>query len=220
MTIKCKAIIFDMDGTLLDTIDDISFSMNTVLRRMGLPTFDTRTYRTMVGDGMEMLVKRALPEAMRDDYTIRSYLDAMKKEYSQHCMDSTKPYDGIEQLLDSLVRMDIKMAILSNKPHDFTMAIKDALLGKWPFHAVLGVRDGVQRKPDPGGALSIARILGLRPSEMCFMGDTGVDMKTANNAGMYPVGVLWGFRGARELMESGARLILEKPLDLLDYIDK
>ncbi|RLA99916.1 MAG: HAD family hydrolase [Deltaproteobacteria bacterium] len=217
---KCKAIIFDMDGTLLDTIEDIGSSMNTVLRRMGLPVHDTLTYKTLVGDGMEILVKRALPESMRDKDTIKSCLDAMKKVYSLHCLDKTRPFNGIDHLLDALAQIDIKMAILSNKPHDFTVAIKDALLSRWPFVAVLGVKEGIPRKPDPKGALQIARLMGVRPSETCFMGDTAVDMKTANNAGMYAVGVLWGFRGIKELKDAGARLILEKPIDLMSYLKK
>ena len=216
---KCKGLIFDMDGTLLDTIGDIASCMDVVLASLGLAGHDTDTYKRFVGDGIETLVLRALPENMRNNDMVQKCVEALQGEYKAHCLDKTRPYKGIEQLLDVLAEKGMKLAILSNKPDGFTKMIKNALLGRWKFEAVMGQGPNVPKKPDPSGALMIAERMGYTPNEICFIGDTGIDMQTAISAGMIPIGVSWGFRGPDELIAAGARRIIEHPLDLLEYTD-
>jgi phosphoglycolate phosphatase len=213
-----KAVIFDLDGTLLDSLEDLADSMNAVLESAGFPVHDVESYKYFVGDGMEKLVFRTLPEKHRDAGTIAKYTEKMKEEYSRRWNVKTKPYKGIAELLDMLTDKAIHMAVLSNKPDNFTKLIIKELLPKWNFRAVYGQRKSIPRKPDPSGALEIAGILGLQPREILYLGDTGTDMKTASNAGMYAVGALWGFREKEELIANGARAVINKPLDLLNLI--
>jgi len=212
-----KAVIFDLDGTLLNTIDDLADSMNSVLERFNYPLHDVEAYKYFVGNGMRKLVERALPEPERTDENIKRGHAALLKEYDKRWDHKTRPYDGIPELLDVLVQKGIKIAVLSNKAHEFTKLVVDKFLGKWKFDAVLGERNGVV-KPDPSGALEIAKQLGVKPSECLYLGDTAVDMKTANSAGMYAIGVLWGFRKADELKEGGARILISRPAEVLDLI--
>ncbi len=215
---KFKAIIFDLDGTLLDTIDDLADSMNAVLKASGYPTHETAAYKYFVGDGMWNLVKRALPESVRDDSHIETYLAETKAEYAKRWNAKTKPYDGIPELLTALEEKNIKMTILSNKADEFTQLIIKKLFPGWKFEAVLGEKPNIPRKPDAAGALEISKQLGIPPEEFLYLGDTNVDMKTAAAAGMYAVGALWGFRKADELAEGGARVLIPKPGALLDLL--
>lgn len=215
---KFKAIVFDLDGTLLDTIDDLADSMNAVLMASKFPTHGTDSYRYFVGDGVRNLVKRALPENCRDDETIERHLGVMQKEYAKRWADKTKPYPGISELLDALETRDVKMTVLSNKVDEFTKLVIAKLLPDWKFELVFGERKSVPKKPDPAGALEIARQLGIPTTEFLYLGDTNVDMITANSAGMYAVGALWGFRKADELVEGGARVLIPKPQTLLDLL--
>jgi len=214
-----RAVLFDLDGTLLDTVADLADSMNCVLARMGFPGHETEAYKRFVGDGVENLARRALPEAHRDEQTVARCVAAMRKEYGRRWADKTRPYDGIRELLDALTRRGIAIAVLSNKPDDFTKAIATRMLGTWRFAIVAGARPGVRQKPDPGEALRIAQGMGTAPAEFLYVGDTGTDMRTANAAGMHAVGALWGFRNAQELLEGGAKVLIEKPIELLDVLD-
>jgi len=213
-----KAVIFDLDGTLIDTIDDLADSMNSVLLASGFPTHETNKYKYFVGDGMKNLVKRALPEGDYDDSIIEEYLRQMKEQYAKNWAAKSKPYSGIPELLDSLERLQIPKAVLSNKAHEFTVEVIKELLPKWNFDFVYGERQGITRKPDPSGALEIVNNLGLKPEDILYVGDTSTDMKTAKNAGMYAVGVLWGFREEAELLEHGADSIIAEPLKLLELL--
>lgn len=213
-----KAVIFDLDGTLIDTIDDLADSMNNVLRNAGFPTHDISKYKYFVGDGMKNLVKRALPAGDYEDSVIENYLSQMKQEYSKNWKAKSKPYPGISELLDSLEAMNFPKAVLSNKAHEFTVQVISELLPKWHFDYVYGERQGVTRKPDPSGALEISANLGIEPGEILYVGDTSTDMKTAANAGMYAVGVLWGFREKPELLEHGAASVIAHPSELLTLI--
>ncbi|MGI6668631.1 MAG: HAD family hydrolase [Acetivibrionales bacterium] len=215
---KYKAAIFDLDGTLLDTIEDLCDSMNYVLEQMGCPTHSIEKYKYFVGDGMRNLVLRALPEDKRDKGSVESALAAMRNAYSKRWDVKSRPYPGITDLLDALACKGIKLSVLSNKVDDITKMIIKKLLPSWNFYPVFGERQGVPRKPDPAGALEIAHLLGVEPGECLYLGDTGVDMKTATAAGMYAVGVLWGFRKAEELVENGARTLISHPLDLLSHL--
>jgi phosphoglycolate phosphatase len=213
-----KAIIFDMDGTLLDTLADLADSMNQVLKRFGFPEHPREAYKYFVGQGMDILVRKALPPEHRNESLITKSIEAMREEYSQNWDRTTHPYPGIPELLEALTQRGIPMTILSNKPHDFTQFVADRLLAQWTFPMVLGARPGVPKKPDPAGALEIAEALKLSPQEFLYLGDTGTDMQTATAAGMYPVGALWGFRTASELTAEGAKVLISQPQDLLKFI--
>jgi phosphoglycolate phosphatase len=213
-----KAVIFDLDGTLLDTLSDLAESMNNVLNRYGLPVHGLEAYKYMIGDGVEFLVKRALPEFMCDDVTIKRFINEYRDEYGKYWKKNTKPYDGIVDLIEALSSRGFKLNVLSNKPHDSTIQCVEELLPGGKFNIVLGHRPGEKPKPDPHGAIEISDKLGIPPSEFLYLGDTSIDMKTAVAAGMYPVGVLWGFRTGEELLDNGAKILLKKPLDLLSII--
>lgn len=214
-----KAVIFDLDGTLLDTIGDLTDSMNLTLSRFGFKGHDQETYKYFIGDGIEALVQRALPPPEnRDEKMVARGVAAMREEYALRWDKKTRPYPGIPELLDNLSQKGWPISILSNKPDDSTRQVVAKLLPRWSFQIILGSRPSVPKKPDPTAALEIARLLNLSPAQFLYLGDTGTDMQTALSAGMFPVGVLWGFRTAQELMDQGARVLIEKPLDLLQYL--
>jgi phosphoglycolate phosphatase len=214
---KYSAAIFDMDGTLLDTLEDLGDCMNRVLQHAGYPTHPIEAYKYFVGDGLEKLVERVLPEGGRRNSTVERLQAEMAAEYGRHWADKTDLYPGIGVLLDELVRRKVRRAILSNKPHEFTMLMADHFLSGWSFDPVLGARDGVPSKPDPTSALEICRLWGLAPEEVLYVGDTNTDMLTARRGGMFALGVLWGFRTRRELLENGAQSVIAAPMKVLDF---
>jgi phosphoglycolate phosphatase len=212
-----KAVIFDLDGTLLDTIQDLADSMNGVLGHFGFPVHALGEYKYFVGDGMQNLVRRSLPESVRDDAPLISRcIEMMRRTYELNWRTSTRPYPGVPELLDALRGRGVKMAVLSNKPDDSTRKVVDGLLPAWRFEAVVGARPTVPLKPNPFSALEIAERLKLEAARFVYLGDTATDMKTANAAGMFAVGALWGFRDADELVASGAAKLIEKPAELLE----
>jgi phosphoglycolate phosphatase len=213
-----KAIIFDLDGTLLYTLTDIANSANKVLARLGFPQHELDAYKYFVGDGRESLVMRILPNNHRDAATVAKVVSCLDSEYDLHWADTTHPYDGIPELLQALTEHDIKMAVLSNKPDDSTKLTVSTLLADWRFEIVLGVRPSVPKKPDPAAALEIAKYFDITPGEFLYIGDTDTDMNTAVAAGMYPIGVLWGYRTADELLAAGAEALISKPIDLLKML--
>jgi len=215
---KYRAVLFDLDGTLLDTIEDITSSMNSVLARLGFRGHERVEYKYLVGEGIETLVYRALPEAHRDDSTVARCLAAMMEEYRVQGLNNTRPYPGIPDLLDSLHTQGVRMAVLSNKPDDSTRSIVTALLPRWKFDLVLGSRPTVPLKPDPAAALEIAGRVGIAPEQFIYCGDTEVDMRLARAARMYPAGALWGYRTAGELRSAGAQILLDTPGDLLNCL--
>ncbi|MBW2614322.1 MAG: HAD family hydrolase [Deltaproteobacteria bacterium] len=217
---KYSAIIFDLDGTLLDTLEDIADAVNRVLRAGGWPTHALEAYRYFVGDGSRTLVRRALPENEHSDNAVDNALQAFKKDYARSWDIKTRPYAGIPHLLDSLVRMDVRMAVCSNKPHEFTILCVEKLLDRWRFDQVVGQSSRYPRKPAPDSALAIAQNMRLDPAKVLFVGDSGVDMQTAVSAGMVPVGAAWGFRTAKELMEYGCGFLARQPLDVLQVIGR
>lgn len=215
---KYDAVIFDLDGTLLDTLQDLADAMNSVLEARGWPVHPRDAYRRLVGEGARNLVRNALPPGERADGQVLRCLSEYQAEYGRRWNATTRPYDGIPGLLDELTRRGMKMAVLSNKPDAFTRLCTDKLLAKWRFDAVLGQTEGIPLKPDPAGPTRIARELRIDPSRFLYAGDSGVDMRTAVNAGMFPVGVLWGFRDRAELVEGGAKEIISQPLELVKLI--
>ena len=215
-----RAVLFDLDGTLLDTLEDLAVSMNTVLERHGFATHGIDAYKLFVGDGMENLVRRSLPDDFRQDTeTVVACMTAMRAEYGRHWKDTTRPYPGIPDLLSRLAERDLALTILSNKPHEFTQMAVSELLSRWTFTLVWGERPGIPRKPDPTAAREMASLLRIPPQEFLYLGDTHTDMRTATAAGMYGVGALWGFRNADELLTSGARAVVQKPVDLLAFLE-
>ncbi|MBN1798814.1 MAG: HAD family hydrolase [Spirochaetales bacterium] len=213
-----RACIFDLDGTLLDTIEDIAAAMNTALAGIGCPGFTTERYKRLVGLGVDMLIKRALPKDRNSDKTAAQVKAAFRQHYLGHLTDTTRPYPGIPELLDELVKRNIKLAILSNKPHEMARLSVQRLLPAWPFQAVRGAEEGRAKKPDPTAALLIADKLGVGPEHVLFIGDSDVDIRTACNAGMKPIAVTWGFRNSEELKKSGADILISKPPELLRYL--
>jgi phosphoglycolate phosphatase len=217
--VKIEAVIFDLDGTLLDTLSDIADSTNNVLAKRGYPTHPVDDYRYFVGDGVKVLIERVLPAGERNPVLVDQCVMEMREEYARNWNVKSRPYAGVPALLTGLVELGLELAVLSNKPDDFTRKCVDALLPDVEFGVVVGQRAGVPQKPDPAGAVEVARRLDVRPQRIVLMGDSGIDMQTAVNAEMYPVGVLWGFRSGAELTENGARLLLARPEELLDFLN-
>ncbi len=213
-----KGIVFDLDGTLADSIEDIADSMNQVLEEQNLATHNIETYKTFVGNGIRKLVKRSLPENLRTDEHFPKNLDRMLEVYGANCINKTKLYPGVAHLLDQLNDKGIKIAVFSNKANHLTQKVVKVLLAKWDVEFVIGASDEVARKPDPQGALMAAKKMNLSPKELMFVGDSGVDMETAKNAGMFGIGVLWGFRDAEELKANGAKEIISEASELLNHI--
>ena len=215
---NCRGVIFDLDGTLLNTLEDIVDSMNAVLNRFGFPEHSIDAYKYFIGDGMEKLVSRCLPADQRDPSAVARCVTALRKEYGKRWSSKTHAYKGIPELLDTLTARGIKLAILSNKPDEFTKVVVAKFLPRWKFESVVGSKPSVPKKPDPKAALEIAAALEIPSSEILFLGDSGIDMETATAANMYSVGVLWGFRTADELRASGAKALLAKPVDLVKLL--
>jgi len=215
---KFSAVVFDLDGTLLDTLEDLGDAVNRVLTARGFPAHPMDAYRYFVGDGSAVLIERALPESARGSDVYRDCLAAFMADYDRSWKVKTRLYDGISEMLDSLTALGMNMAILSNKSHGFTVNCVRDMLSKWRFKAVFGLREDVPRKPDPAGALEISSLLGANPDRMLYLGDTATDMQTAVSAGMFPVGVLWGFRTREELLENGAKAVIQHPRELLSLI--
>jgi phosphoglycolate phosphatase len=213
-----KAVLFDMDGTLVNSVDDVADSMNLVLASNNLLIHPTSEYIQWIGDGMENLVISALPANYRDDSFVKKCVAEMKTNYDKMWMNKTHLYAGIAELLSALREFKIKLAVLSNKPHRFTQIIADKLLAEWNFDVVMGLNEGIPRKPDPTSALEIANQMNLNPKHFLYVGDTATDIQTAINAGMYPVGVSWGYRSTNSLIESGAKEIIYTPNELLSLL--
>jgi phosphoglycolate phosphatase len=215
---RADAVLFDLDGTLLDTLEDLATAMNDALAGRGLPVHPVDRYRVFVGEGVAELVRRAAP-AGSDEPLLRALLEEMRSGYEKGWARCTRPYPGIEELLDELAGRGLKLAVLSNKLEEFTRAMVAHFLGRWRFGAVFGASERFPRKPDPASALAIAVELDVAPQDFLYLGDTAIDMRTAVGAGMFPVGALWGFRDADELRLSGAKALLREPLELLPLVD-
>ena len=214
-----EAVVFDLDGTLLDTLRDLAASMNRVLAKRHLPTHPEESYKYFVGDGAATLVLRAVPKEIRADKALlNQILTEFLEDYKENWDKNTRVYDGVDEMLDLVSKKGLKMAVLSNKPHEFTRLCVERYLGKWRFHEILGERKGIAKKPDPTGALKIAGSLSVDPAKVLYLGDTSIDMKTARSAGMFPAGVLWGFRDKKELEAAGAKAFLAKPSHIKDII--
>ncbi len=215
---KHEGIIFDLDGTLADTLEDLADSMNRVLALEGLPVHSYDSYRYFIGKGVTNLVAETLPQEKRTEEHIARCYDMIIADYRKHCLVKTQLYNGIAEALRLLRGSGMKMAVFSNKPDELTKKIVEALAGADNFEMVLGARPDIPRKPDPAGAILICRHFGIAPGSILYLGDTDIDMMTANNAGMFAVGALWGFRTKEELLGSGARAVIAHPRELLEVI--
>ena len=214
-----KAAIFDLDGTLIDSLRDLAESANTVLCEHGFPEHDLDSYRYFVGNGMKKLMERCLPEDKAADEAFVARAVARCKEiYTAHTLDHTKPYDGILPMLERLREMGIPMGICTNKPQAAAVPIVARLFPEGLFQSVVGDTEGTPPKPDPTKVLHMAAEFHLAPEEIAYFGDSSVDMDTAQNGGLLPVGVLWGFRPKEELVEHGAKILLATPDELFAKI--
>jgi len=213
-----RAVVFDLDGTLLNTLDDLADAANRMLARSGYPEHEVDAYRFFVGSGARELVRRVLPECERTEDRIVLCLADFLDDYNRNCNVKTGIYAGIADLLGALEANGLPMAVLTNKPqHAAELCCKKYLLA-WPIARILGQRPGVPVKPHPAGPLEMMSFLDVAAQEILFVGDTDVDMYTAVNAGMFPVGALWGFRPESELHAAGAKAVIRHPMELLKLL--
>ncbi len=214
------AVLFDLDGTLLDTLTDLAASGNEVLSSRGLPTHPVEAYKTFIGEGMLELVRRIFPDEHRpaEGAPLAAALEEYRSAYSSNWTNTTCLFPGIADLLDELKRSEIPIGVFSNKAHDFTVKCVEEFLTEWEWDIVLGHREGKAKKPEPAGAIEAAHAMNVAPANCFFVGDSDVDMQTAVNAGMRPIGVSWGFRSAEELRGAGAEVVITCPRELFDPI--
>jgi phosphoglycolate phosphatase len=214
-----RLAIFDLDGTLLDSLEDLANSANAMLVEAGFRPHDLGSYRHFVGNGARNLVERILPETAREPEIIDRCLCRYLSIYGERWDEKSRSYDGIPELLDGLQARQVELAVLSNKSQEATNRCIERFFGGWPWLRVIGQREGHPRKPDPAGVFEILGAAGLKAGDAVYVGDTDTDMQTAVAAGVLPVGVLWGFRDREELEKNGARKIIGKPVDLLGILD-
>ena len=214
---KFKGIIFDLDGTLVNSLEDIANAMNSVLQDLNYPTHSYDAYQYFVGSGLRNLVSKSLPTNHNSETQIDNCYDLMIKIYRDNCTIKTKPYTGIIQLLDELVSRNIKLGVFSNKSDALTKKVIATIFPDY-FNSVVGLSIESLKKPNPFEAIEISKNWGFAPEEIIFVGDSGIDMQTATNANMHAVGVVWGYRPENELMAEGAKLILNHPLDLIQIL--
>ncbi len=213
-----KLIIFDLDGTLLNTLQDLGDSCNAILQQNGYPTHPLVAYKKFVGNGVQKLIERALPEEARTTETITTLLAAFKTYYEQKPVSHTKPYTGIIPLLQELKSLGYLISVASNKYQEAIIPLMQQYFPDIQFDLVLGHRAGHPAKPDPAIVLDSLQTLGVNKQNCFYVGDSSVDMDTANNASVTAIGVTWGFRDEDELKEHGAQFIIHSPKELLGII--
>ena len=214
-----KTVIFDLDGTLLDSIHSIKYCTDLVMEKYGYGPFSVKQYQYFVGDGAANLIKRALTAG--GDTTLSHFEEAFaayKEIFKEHCMYQVKPYDGIKELLSSLTERGIFLCVLSNKPHAETINVIETFFGKGYFDVILGQTEQIPIKPSPEGVFHILQQLKVVPEDTLYLGDTATDMKTGKSAGLFTVGALWGFRDYQELSDNHADAIIDRPQQLLEYL--
>lgn len=217
---KFKAAIFDMDGTLVNTLEDISDGVNEMLEHFNFPARSLEEVRTFVGNGARKLVERSIPaEKSADKNFVDEALEYYDKCYSRHALNKSKPYEGIMELLTELERKKIPLGICTNKQKFAAVKIAEKILSPVKFSEIVGDEKGKVRKPNPSRVLEIAKKFGVQPFEVAYFGDTAIDMQTAHNAGFFSVGVSWGFRPKSELQENNAEIIVDSPKEILQKIN-
>lgn len=219
VNVMIKAVLFDLDGTLVNSLADLADSTNYTLSLMGFPPRETEEYKYLVGDGIPKLIERALPEGEKSEENLRRCLEIFMKRYGEHYCDKTAPYGGVIPLLADLKKRGMKLAVISNKAQEMADRVVKSLLGG-VFDVVAGKREGYPAKPDPALTLEVIRELSVKPQECVLAGDSGMDMAAAKNAGAVGVGVLWGFRKKDELEKNGAVYTVSFPAEISDIIGK
>ncbi|MBR4911148.1 MAG: HAD-IA family hydrolase [Clostridia bacterium] len=214
-----KAVLFDLDGTLADSLLDLAKSTNYAIGKFGYPARETERYKYYAGDGMPKMIERALPEDGKNPENVAKILPVFLEYYGKHYCDNTKAYPGMVELIDSLKDRGITVAVVTNKAQEMAEKVVGKLYGG-RFDLILGKCEGIPPKPDPTAALIAMKKLGVTPEDCVFVGDSEMDVKTGVNSGAYPVGVLWGFREKEELLGGGAKKIIERPQELLAIIDE
>ena len=215
-----RLIVFDLDGTLINSLEDLADSANHVLVQHGFPTHPVDAYRYFVGDGVRKLIERILPEEERNDAQIEQCRQEFVAYYRIHMEDKTEVYPGMIELLKALKEKGLKIAVATNKVHIAVAPLMAKYFPNIQFDSMIGQREGVPVKPHPQIMFDILKETGCQPSEALHVGDTATDMQLAHRAGIESVGVLWGYRPLEELQEASARHIIKHPLDLLKIIDK
>lgn len=210
-----QGYIFDLDGTLVDTLESLAASFNRALVQTGFPTHPVNAYRYFIGDGQRKAVERALPASELNEVNVRAVMAAQQADYAESWRELASPYPQVPEMLDALSARGARLAVLSNKNHPFAVKCVEYFFPNVRFDVIQGYSDTVPLKPDPAGARQVAQKLGLLPEAMAFVGDTATDMLTASACGMTSVGVLWGFRDLDELNDAGARHIISKPMEVL-----
>lgn len=214
-----KAVFFDLDGTLVNSLEDLASSTNYVLNKYNFPQRKTEKFKLYAGDGIAKMIERALPENNRDKKTV----DMLKKDfmeyYSIHYADKTVPYDGMKELILDLKAKGLKVAVVTNKAQEMAEKVVTKLFGN-SFDYILGMRPEIPAKPDPTGVFAAMDKLGVKPNETAFVGDTGMDVLAGVNSGAFPIGVLWGFREKDELVKFGAKAFALNSNELYDIVTK
>jgi len=211
-----RAIIFDLDGTLVDTATDLANSMNYALKKSGQPTYSVEACKKMIGDGPKMFAQRALGENNR--HLLHKVLRAMKARYHDRCFECSRLYDGISEVVSKLRERKVRLAVLTNKDQEDAERIVEHFFGADTFEYVIGVVDNRGIKPDICGTMKIVESMGLGCEDFLIVGDSPVDIKTAAVAGIRSVGVSWGFRQSEELAKAGADIIIDTPAEILDLV--
>ena len=213
-----KLVIFDLDGTLLNSLQDLATSTNYALQRHGYPTHELPAFRYFVGNGIDKLLERALPEAERSRENVLKIREDFMAYYAEHKADFTAPYDGICELLKTLKRHQLLLAVASNKYHAATQELIPEYFGEGVFDFVYGQREGIPAKPNPTIVFDIMKEAGVSKEEVLYVGDSGVDMRTAVNSGVTSIGVTWGFRDRKELLANGAQYIADEPYEIMKWV--
>ena len=211
-----KAILFDLDGTLVNSVYDIAAAMNHALESLGQPTFPVERYYQMVGNGMKKLCSRALAEDKQE--LLEELLGRYNARYLAHCCDETVVYGGVPELLQGLKDRGYKLALITNKPAGQAKNVVETLLPGAPLDVVWGQQAPFAVKPDPAVYFHVCGLLGVKPGDTLYCGDSDVDILFAHNAGAKGLGCLWGFRGEKELKAAGADLLAKKPLEILEHV--
>jgi phosphoglycolate phosphatase len=214
-----KGIIFDLDGTLINSAEDIADSLNLTLKQYGFEQHSTDDVKDWIGEGAVELIRKAIPAHKLVHLDIQKFLWEYREHYRENCAVKSYLYDGIPSLLDSLVDRKIQINILSNKPHELTLLVCEHFFSAWKFEHIFGMREHIPRKPDPSAVIEIVGKLGLQKSELLYIGDSGTDIETAKNAKIKVIAVSWGFRPRSELENQHADYLVDKPSELLDIID-
>ena len=214
-----KAVIFDFDGTLADSLESIQYCADYAIGTCGFPPIPLEKYNYFVGDGADTLIKRCLAYSgdVEGEYFEKAYLQ-YQLHLKEHYMYHVEPYEGMKETLEALKQAGIKIAVFSNKPHDRTINVVEELFGKDYFDEILGQTDSRPKKPNPSGLFFLAEKMGVEVQDIAYVGDTSTDMMTGKNAGVWTIGALWGFRDRAELEKYKADVIIEKPLDILSQV--